>query len=228
MYGMEPDAPNQGADATSGPAGAPDPGAALDADVSCLRCGYNLRGLSGDLIRCPECFELTPISEAMRRQRAIDDERRARTRGRLGTGASLCAIAAGTAAAFGALFWVFADFFEPIRHVPLRTCAVIWLTGALLHWAICRRLPNWGRAFLRHQLYAVPAALGNVLLIQGAFACGVIFLAAIEPPTACIVFVLPVAVLGVLFLRPMRWFSTRASEALEPLVEAKLRESERT
>lgn len=27
----------------------------LDRDVFCLQCGYNLRGLSGDPIRCPEC-----------------------------------------------------------------------------------------------------------------------------------------------------------------------------
>lgn len=27
----------------------------LDEDLYCLECGYNLRGLSGDPIRCPEC-----------------------------------------------------------------------------------------------------------------------------------------------------------------------------
>lgn len=27
----------------------------LDEDLYCLQCGYNLRGLSGDPVRCPEC-----------------------------------------------------------------------------------------------------------------------------------------------------------------------------
>ncbi len=34
-----------------------------DIDVYCLNCGYNLRGLSGDPVRCPECF-----SEASRQE----------------------------------------------------------------------------------------------------------------------------------------------------------------
>jgi len=32
-----------------------DPHGALDEDLYCLTCGYNLRGLSGDPVRCPEC-----------------------------------------------------------------------------------------------------------------------------------------------------------------------------
>ncbi|RJP42460.1 MAG: hypothetical protein C4547_00525 [Phycisphaerales bacterium] len=41
----------------------PDPPAAagrggvIDEDLYCLTCGYNLRGLSGDPVRCPECGE---------------------------------------------------------------------------------------------------------------------------------------------------------------------------
>lgn len=33
-------------------------------DISCLTCGYNLRGLSGDPVRCPECGELSRIEDA--------------------------------------------------------------------------------------------------------------------------------------------------------------------
>jgi hypothetical protein len=32
-------------------------------DLYCLHCGYNLRGLSGDPRRCPECGEFSPLSE---------------------------------------------------------------------------------------------------------------------------------------------------------------------
>lgn len=31
------------------------PDGSIDEDLYCLECGYNLRGLSGDPIRCPEC-----------------------------------------------------------------------------------------------------------------------------------------------------------------------------
>jgi hypothetical protein len=32
-----------------------DASGAIDQDLYCLTCGYNLRGLSGDPLRCPEC-----------------------------------------------------------------------------------------------------------------------------------------------------------------------------
>ena len=32
-------------------------------DLFCLHCGYNLRGLSGDPRRCPECGKLNPIGD---------------------------------------------------------------------------------------------------------------------------------------------------------------------
>ena len=31
------------------------PDGAIDEDLYCMTCGYNLRGLSGDPVRCPEC-----------------------------------------------------------------------------------------------------------------------------------------------------------------------------
>ncbi|MFN0135846.1 MAG: hypothetical protein ACKVS9_06980 [Phycisphaerae bacterium] len=43
------------------PAAPAAPGAPLDIDLYCLRCGYNLRGLSGVLVRCPECGEENAI-----------------------------------------------------------------------------------------------------------------------------------------------------------------------
>lgn len=33
----------------------------LETDLYCMRCGYNLRGLSGDPIRCPECGKANEI-----------------------------------------------------------------------------------------------------------------------------------------------------------------------
>ena len=36
-------------------AGEPPPDSPIEIDLYCLKCGYNLRGLSGDPVRCPEC-----------------------------------------------------------------------------------------------------------------------------------------------------------------------------
>lgn len=36
-----------------------------DIDIYCLNCGYNLRGLSGDPRRCPECFFMNPMGDAI-------------------------------------------------------------------------------------------------------------------------------------------------------------------
>lgn len=32
-----------------------------DVDIYCLHCGYNVRGLSGDPRRCPECGNMIPL-----------------------------------------------------------------------------------------------------------------------------------------------------------------------
>ena len=55
--------------ATPGDAGEDRPATRVDArlitcDLYCLRCGYNLRGLSGDPVRCPECAFLNPLGDA--------------------------------------------------------------------------------------------------------------------------------------------------------------------
>ncbi len=34
-----------------------------DVDLYCLHCGYNLRGLSGDPRRCPECGNMIPLGQ---------------------------------------------------------------------------------------------------------------------------------------------------------------------
>ncbi len=41
------------------------PTSAIDEDLYCLTCGYNLRGLSGDPVRCPECGQFNDL-ETMR------------------------------------------------------------------------------------------------------------------------------------------------------------------
>ena len=35
----------------------------IDFDLLCEGCGYNLRGLSGDVIRCPECAQVNVVAD---------------------------------------------------------------------------------------------------------------------------------------------------------------------
>lgn len=42
---------------------APSPADVIDIDLYCLFCGYNLRGLSGDPRRCPECGEWNRVGD---------------------------------------------------------------------------------------------------------------------------------------------------------------------
>jgi hypothetical protein len=201
----------------------PEPPPALDRHLYCLTCGYNLRGLSGDPLRCPECGNPTPASDATRHEleRRIGAQKQARAR--VATGASLCAIAVGAAVFFLGLFAVADDVFRPMRLLPYSTCAVIWVVGALTYVFECRRLPRWLHAFAHHQAYAIPAVLGNTILVFGASISGVFCLEALDLVPCFIPLVFAGAVLVVVMLRPLRWFSKRATKALDALVEADLR-----
>lgn len=44
----------------------------LDEDVLCFSCGYNLRGLTGDCVCCPECGTGNDLREAMLPKAAIE------------------------------------------------------------------------------------------------------------------------------------------------------------
>lgn len=39
------------------------PGSPIDEDLYCLTCGYNLRGLYGDPVRCPECGDSNDLGQ---------------------------------------------------------------------------------------------------------------------------------------------------------------------
>jgi hypothetical protein len=190
--------------------------------IHCAGCGYDLRGLLGDPVRCPECGALAGRSAATAQKLQAGAARFVARRKRLEVGPNLCAIAIGAATFFSGLFMAFPGFFEPIRRPPYVTCLIIWIAGFSLFTIQCRRAPRWYRAFLSHQIYGVLAALGNALLILGAFVGGVVFLAATESLPGFVMLALAAAVACVLLIRPMRWFSRRASRELDGLVRASL------
>jgi hypothetical protein len=136
-------------------------GGAIDEDIYCLDCGYNLRGLYGDPVRCPECGGLNElgavtipaplIREALRGMEAAPT----RCVGfavllstMIGAGASDAAMSGG------------------IQGVP-RYCITFALVGAVGWWYHYRKMkvvfnnqPGWRQVLLQFHLVALPFILG--------------------------------------------------------------------
>lgn len=72
----------------------------LTFDARCMRCGYNLRGLSGDPIGCPECGFMNELRE-------LDKRFSLRTRFRELRGAGDAILLAVLGIGLGVLFWSF-------------------------------------------------------------------------------------------------------------------------
>ncbi|MBI5866075.1 MAG: hypothetical protein HZB38_16525 [Planctomycetes bacterium] len=111
--------------------------------IRCLRCNYDLRGLSGDPIRCPECGGLTSFAEyaAAHRPKPI--------------AAQFSILAAFSAipllAAFGLTL---ADGVDSGAFCCILASAP-WFFALGGAWFYARGTLGWFRIFLRHQLYTV-------------------------------------------------------------------------
>lgn len=128
----------------------PGPRAALDQDLYCLQCGYNLRGLSGDPVRCPECGFQNPlgdielpaanIREQLRRMESAPTYSLACS---LGAACLLLLLAALGPAEFLA---------SGCLPLGLITCAVAWPLTVQRYKRSCLAKPGWGHALLRFQV----------------------------------------------------------------------------
>ena len=110
----------------------------VDEDLHCFNCGYNLRGLSGDPRRCPECFHEYSLSDLRAEARSRVLTRFERIQRDLDARAKLCALPAGVA-----ILLVLACPFSPNWLLYWRspfavTAAVCWLTGFVLFGVRCR------------------------------------------------------------------------------------------
>lgn len=144
---------------------------AIQTDLFCLNCGYNLRGLSGDPVRCPECAFLNPIGDVEIPAPIISKQLR-----RMET--------APATSVLGFLFLlpllgIWAAIFqegprldaEPIVYlgVPTLGALLTWIVGALRFRSSCLGRPGWLAALLRYQL----VALLLVGVIGVVFGCAV-------------------------------------------------------
>jgi hypothetical protein len=202
MSGAQSESPN--------PPSEPAPGAAIEIDLYCLHCGYNLRGLSGDPVRCPECGYRFAVADLLCPPKAV--ARRLRRMSRRAWSCVLCTLA------FLFLLSVSLASREPGPGV----CAfvlgpLLWGIGLTEFKNSCVSEPGWSRALLRFHVGAVLA------LLVVAAPCAIVGLAvwSIRQPLGEILYkaLILTAVIStaVISLRPAARFYRRGRREFEPL-----------
>lgn len=146
------------------PEPSPDAGSMpIDRDTLCLCCGYNLRSLTGDPVRCPECGSLNPRGDIRLHDAEIAWQLRA-----METAPAVCV---GAALLFPALscvsvlLWFAGVEFRPFVVAALGMIGV-WIWGYRRYCAACQEMPGCVGLFVRYQLTGVGAVLA--LCVVGA------------------------------------------------------------
>jgi hypothetical protein len=126
----------------------------IDWDLHCLKCGYNLRGLSGDPVRCPECGSLNPLGEA-----EIPEELVTRQVRKLETPLALCALATTLGVPpLGLLMFLVAkagghDLADVLGFcgLPVMVPVGVWMWGFISFGSACRYRHGWLEGFWAYQ-----------------------------------------------------------------------------
>ncbi len=139
-------------------------------DLYCVQCGYNLRGLSGDPRRCPECGHDNPMSEL-----TIPAEAISRALRQMETAPTAC-VAAGLVLLLMSFFLLLIAWAggHPVALCPLIAslcAALIWVAGAAGFRKACGGHPSWVSALFKYHLYGLGAALagGGAIIATGMF-----------------------------------------------------------
>jgi hypothetical protein len=223
--------------AASNPPAPPEPPGALDQDAYCPGCGYNVRGLAGDPIRCPECGNRYARAELRWPKQRRVMTRLERCQRNLKANADICA-AATIPGLFALLVLALGGRMLRELVAPLAvTSALIWLLGFALFARRCRGLRGWPRALATYHVTAAPAMLVNLLLVSMAWIlvgglCGLGLGSIIdalrsdaEIVVASLLLVGAVAALGLLLawlavrLDPMRWLKRQGADRLNALAQ---------
>ena len=140
-----------------------------DINLYCLECGYNLRGLSGDPRRCPECGHQNPLGSLELPAELITRQlRRMETAPTICVGACLVGLLFLALAGRTALDCWTHNYSDPGLFICLGVfgsiALLIWYTGVSSFQDSCLNKPGWKRALWRYHLYglalALPVALG--------------------------------------------------------------------
>lgn len=136
-----------------------EPPRALNIDLYCLTCGYNLRGLSGDPVRCPECGNLNPIGDVELPAELITRQLR-----RMDPSGSIIAFVFSLP--FQAMFWLLvwqATAGNPgipllvwlIFGIPAFALFGLGIRGLFRFRSSCLGKPGWGTVYLKYFLFGL-------------------------------------------------------------------------
>jgi hypothetical protein len=140
---------------------------ASNVDLYCLKCGYNLRGLSGDPRRCPECGHLNPMSDLTVPAEYITQQlRRMETPPALCAGAVTLAIGSVIATGVGRLTVTQFELQGYLFLLPGLLSLLIWKHNANAFRESCLNDPSWKHALWYYHLNAVPLCVLVMLLIS--------------------------------------------------------------
>jgi len=165
-------------------------------DVVCPGCGYSLRGLSGDIVTCPECGRRCDVASMIHRAWTLPWY----------TAPDFNLVALPSVWPVGGciawMFWngYYDEVLEPNGHLVSWAIGAVALAGWL--WAMRRVWREWpGIAGARLAIFALVIVAGLFSVIIGFFACMLFFVLALTHGNqiAAIACVLAPAVLSGLF-----------------------------
>lgn len=146
---------------------------ALDRDLYCLTCGYNLRGLSGDPVRCPECGHFNPIGDVEMPAEIIAQQIR-----KMETSPAHCVSAVVFGVPLQVFFWMLV--FGELSRRRLSSVDVVcpgilafapvllWVFSALRFRASCLGRPGWLGALLWYHLWGIILLVSTIGGVGGS------------------------------------------------------------
>jgi DNA-directed RNA polymerase subunit RPC12/RpoP len=114
----------------------------------CVKCGYNLRGLRGDPVRCPECGFLNPRTR-QRRIKSRTNKKVCQLKPRI-RDVLIPAVGVGVGVAVATMFWL------PLGAVGTVFAAVVWWQNVRRFRRACESRPGWLRGLIAYHLAAAP------------------------------------------------------------------------
>lgn len=189
-----------------------------DIDLYCLNCGYNLRGLSGDPRRCPECFYANPVGDLHMPADVIRKQLR-----RMETAPSYCL---GSVLVLGPCLASMISIILVHGHDPAGlSCAGlifvvlvgVWAIGAIRFRASCQHKSGWFAALMKFHAYGL---IMGVLMVASELSCLWVLWELSSPSTSWVFLV--AQVLACIMLLVLTWFAVvwgyrKAKEDVEPL-----------
>ncbi len=149
----------------------------LNRNLYCLGCGYNLRGLSGDPRRCPECGKLNAMADL---KVPADRINKALRRLQTGPALSTCAVAALIVWLLPTLYvmiFPFSGYSSPPLSIwiflmsSIVLAVVCWVVGVFMFRSSCGARPDWVIVLATFHLYGTLVAASGIAAIAALLWC---------------------------------------------------------